>query len=364
MRWRIGSKGSQPCLGWALCACLLLTMVAGCGVSGRGEEAPGARVLVDLDGRSIRLPAAERIRRTAILTSPAVQIAYVLGCQEKLCAVTMSVKRWPLLADLDPRIKTVPACRAGAGQVNLEALLAANPDVCIGSALDLRTVETGTPIPALHVATGTAGNFTQQIRDEVAFLGRVFGKERRAQACLAWLDRSRSTLMDATATIPVGKRSSVFMGFGADHLTTFGASTFMQEWIVAAGCRNAAEEIHTPDGKEGGLAQVSMEQVLRWAPEILILDEGSARDLERDPQWRHVPAVRQGRVFRLPTGIFIWNRASFESAALLPTWLAVKAQPERFRTSSFDEEARRFYLDMFGFRLSDAQLKAVLHPEE
>ncbi len=365
MCWRIGLMRGRPRPEWMpWCWILpLLLLVTGCGASRHGAGASDSRVIVDMDGRSVQLPAAERIQRAAILTSPAVQIAYVLGCQGTLCAVTMSVKRWPLLADLDSRIKSVPACRAGAGQVNLEALLAASPDVCIGSGLDLQTVETRTSIPALHVAAGGEGSFTQQIRNEVAFLGRIFGKESRAQECLAWLYRSRNTLKEATSAIPAGKRPSVFMGFGADHLTTFGASTFMQEWIEAAGCRNAAEEIHTSDGKEGGLAQVSMEQVLRWTPEILVLDEGSARELERNPQWRDVPAVRQGRVFRLPTGIFIWNRASFESAALLPTWLAVKAQPERFRDFSFDEEARRFYLDMFGFRLSEAQLRSILHPE-
>ena len=76
-----------------------------------------------------------------------------------------------------------------------------------------------------------------------------------------------------------------------------------------------------------------------------------------------VPAVRTGRVVRLPTGVFIWNRASFESAALLPIWLAFKAYPARFREMSMDEEARRFYRDVFGFQLTDAQLCIVLHPE-
>ena len=111
------------------------------------------------------------------------------------------------------------------------------------------------------------------------------------------------------------------------------------------------------------MAQVSMEQVLRWAPDVVVLDEGDAAALSKDPKWMAVPAVRTGRVFRLPTGVFIWNRASFESAALLPIWLALHAYPARLRDMSMDEEARRFYREVFGFQLTDAQRRDVLHPE-
>jgi len=44
------------------------------------------------------------------------------------------------------------------------------------------------------------------------------------------------------------------------------------------------------------------------APDVIVLDEGDAAALSQDPQWMAVPAVRTGRVFRLPTGVFIWNR--------------------------------------------------------
>jgi iron complex transport system substrate-binding protein len=346
----------------SLSSALAALALCGAPTSARADAAR-ARVVVDMDGRSVRVPEPARIERVAILTSPAVQIAYLLGLQAKLCAVTNSVKRSRLLAEVDPHIRTVPACRATAGQVNLEALLATRPDLCIGSALDLRTVENATRIPALELAVGGARGFTQQIRDEVLFIAGALGREQRARECLSWLDASRELLRRRTSELAPGARPRVFMGFGPDHLITFGSSTFMQEWIEAAGCRNAAEQIRTSGGKEGGLAQVSMEQVLRWAPDLVVLDSGGAAELARDPRWRSVPAVREGRVFRLPTGVFMWNRASFESAVLVPMWLAVKGHPRRLAGVSMEEEARRFYRDAFGFELTDAQLASVLHPE-
>ena len=332
MPGRIGirSRVTQPrwgawctLTGWLLVTALTL---AGCGTNGGTADSVATRTITDMEGRKVRVPAPDRIRHAAILTSPAVQIAYILGVQDTLCAVTQAVRRWPLLAQFDPRIERVPACRATAGQVNLETLLATSPDICIGSEMDLQSVEAQTSIPALRVAAGGSTDFTRQIKDELAFLGRVFGREERARQSLEWLDDSRTRLHARVSDVEVGSRPRVFMGFGTDHLTTFGVSTFMHEWIEIAGCRNAAESVSTAGGKEGGMAQVSMEQVLRWAPDVIVLDEGDAAALSQDPQWMAVPAVRTGRVFRLPTGVFIWNRASFESAALLPIWLSSTAR--------------------------------------
>lgn len=362
-----GSGAPQP---WWTGSCTLAVSLlvaaqtlAGCGTNGGTAGGVTTRAIIDMEGRTVRIPVPERIQRAAVLTSPAVQIVYILGVQDKLCAVTQAVKRWPLLAQFDARIEQVPACRATAGQVNLEALLATSPDISIGSEMDLQSVEAQTSIPALHVAAGGSSDFTRQIMEELAFLGRVFGREERARRSLEWLDDSRKRLRSRVSDVEAGGRPKVFMGFGADHLTTFGVSTFMHEWIEIAGCRNAAESVSTAGGKEGGMAQVSMEQVLRWAPDVVVLDEGDAAALSQDPQWTAVPAVRTGRVFRLPTGVFIWNRASFESAALLPTWLAVNAYPVRLQDLSMDEEARRFYREVFRFQLTDAQLREVLHPE-
>ena len=346
----------------AMAALVVVTSVGACRGAYGGRGVAGDRTVVDMDGRSVRLPSPERLQRAAILTSPAVQIAYILGVQPSLCGVTQAVKRWPLLAQLDTRLAQVPAVRSGAGQVNVEALLATKPDICIGSELDLRPVEAGTTIPTVRIAAGGSSAFTEQIKNEVAFLGRVFGREPRASLALAWLDASRERIAVHLAAASARAKPTIYMGFGPDHLTTFGHSTFMQEWIEAAGCRNAAEGIVTAGGKEGGLAQVSMEQVLRWAPDVLVLDEGSVEALANDPQWKSVPAVRAGRVYRLPTGIFIWNRASFESAVLLPMWLARAAYPDRFVDTPMEAEARRFYEEVFGFTFTDERLQAVLHP--
>ncbi len=324
--------------------------------------APRTRTITDMMGQTVAIAEADQLQRVAVLTSPQVMVVYALGAQEKLCAVTNAVKMWPLLTQFDPRLAEVPAVRAQFAQINVEALLQANPDVCLGSSGDMEVVQKSTDLPALSVATNEPGRYYEYQKEEVAFFGQVLGAEERAEKYMSYLDRILADIQAGTSGLADGERVKVYLGFGPDHLVTYGGDTYMQEWIEAAGCDNAAEGISTIGGKEGGLADISLEQVLSWDPDVIILDEGDPRDLANDPQWGQLKAVRNGQVYRLPVGLFIWNRPSVEATAMFPLWLALNAYPDRFESLSMESELARFYDEIFGFRFSADEIQSVLNP--
>ena len=165
------------------------------------------------------------------------------------------------------------------------------------------------------------------------------------------------------ADLGQGKKLKVFMGYNPDHLTTYGGGTFMNEWIEAAGCVNAARDISSLGGKEGGLTAISMEQVLSWNPDVVVIDSGSPGSLAGDAVWSGLSAVKNRRVFRLPVGVFIWNRPSCEAGVMLPEWLALTAYPNRFRNMDIRSEVKRFYQEIFHFAFTDEDVRRILHPE-
>jgi len=314
-------------------------------------------------GRHVKIPEPGYIRRVAIQTSPQVLEAYAIGIQDKLCAVTNAVKMWKTLAKFDPRLAHVPATRSGNAQINIEALLQANPDVCIGGDLDMQVIEAATNLPTLHISQGKPGVSLEQLKREISFFGLVFGKMDRAMIFNNYLDKLQERIRSATKGLKPEKKLKVFMGYNADHLTTYGGNTFMNEWIEAAGCINAARAISSLGGKEGGLTTVSMEQVLGWNPDIIILDSGKPADLHDDKVWATIAAVKNRKVYRLPVGVFIWNRPSCEAGAMLPEWLALTAYPDRFGNLRIDSEVKRFYREVFRFIFADDDVKAILNPE-
>ena len=109
-----------------------------------------------------------------------------------------------------------------------------------------------------------------------------------------------------------------------------------------------------------GLSELSMERVLAWDPDILVMDFGRPEDLYKDPKWKSVKAVRSGQVFKQPVGVFIWDRPTAEAAVLYPLWLAKMAYPESFTEMDLPREVKRFYMECMSFQLSDAQAHALL----
>ncbi len=323
-------------------------------------QATTTRTIVDFQGLTVTIPVPDKIQRVAILTSPPNIITFVLGVNDTMCATSNAIKNSVFLNNIYPRLKEIPAVRASAGKVNIEALLQSNPDLCMGADIDLQPVDKGTKIPTLRCVENNVITYPDQQKKEVRFFGEVFGKQERAEKYCTYIDNNVAAVKKAVSGLSDSQKLKVYVGFNADHLTTFGSNTFMDEWIHAAGCINAAHPISTIGGSEGGLAAISMEQVLSWNPEILIIDTGSPEEIYKDPLWANIPAVKNKKVYMLPKGMFGWNRASTEPAALFPMWLAITAYPDKFPGVSVQDELKKFYSQIIQYNLTDADISLIL----
>jgi ABC-type Fe3+-hydroxamate transport system substrate-binding protein len=136
-----------------------------------------------------------------------------------------------------------------------------------------------------------------------------------------------------------------------------GANTIIDQWITYAGGINAAAE-----GLEGNLQTISMEQVLVWDPDVLITGRPQSQvdEIMADPAWSTLKAVKSGRVYSNPRGVFAWDRYGVE-AALQPQWCAKVLYPELFEDFDMAAELKAFYLRFFGYALSDAQAEMIMN---
>ena len=193
-------------------------------------------------GRKVEVP--EPLTRVALLGGPTGQIAYILGARGQLCAVTKSLKTSELIKIMDPSVAQLAAPRSVSGQVNLEELLAADPQLVIAGDLDGSLVEKKTRIPVAYFQSSMEQTF-DEMAEEVRFYGRVFHKEARAEKYAQYLRRTVDLIQSRVKDIPNEKRKVVFNGYSSNHLVTLGGDTFMQKHIELAGCRNAAEKLRS-----------------------------------------------------------------------------------------------------------------------
>jgi iron complex transport system substrate-binding protein len=318
------------------------------------------RTLTDMKGRTIEV--ADPLKRIALLGGPTGQIAFILGVQDRLCAVTNTLKMSTLVREMYPRIADLPGPRTTSGSINIEELIGSNPDIAVAGDIDGGIVLEKTRIP-VAILEDSMGEGLVDIKKEIRFYAYVFNTPDRAEKYAAFLDRITGLVRERTKDIPEHLKKKVFQGYNPSHLVTLGGDTFMQEHIELAGCLNAAETVTTlgtQTGLHSGLGEVSMEQVLDWNPDILVINSGKAEDLSRDPQWEKIKAVRDKQIYFQPAGIFIFNRPTAESAVIFPLWLASTAYPERFQDLCVICLVKEFYREIVGFDLNEDQVKDIL----
>ena len=144
----------------------------------------------------------------------------------------------------------------------------------------------------------------------------------RAEALAAYADGVMGL------TIPDGPSPRVYAARGPEGLETGLDGSINVELLKVVGATNVATrgpgmgptpgkapEGKGPEGKVGGggrrggggLAQVSMEQVTAWDPEVIITgDERFFASVRSNPLWAGIKAVKDRRVYKSPTAPFGW----------------------------------------------------------
>jgi len=114
-------------------------------------------------------------------------------------------------------------------------------------------------------------------------------------------------------------------------------------------------------GTRGGLANVSIEQVLPWDPEVIItIDQDFAADVPNDPAWASIAALRTRRVRLSPKLPFGWVDFPPSVNRLIGLWwLAKILYPDLF-PEDLRALTRDFYSRFYHVTPNDMQIDRVL----
>jgi iron complex transport system substrate-binding protein len=186
-------------------------------------------------------------------------------------------------------------------------------------------------------------------------LGRLVQREARAGELADYVARTKKTILERIARVPLEQRPRVYYARGPRGLETGLAGSINVETIEFLGARNVASSAR------GGLANVSLEQVLLWNPEVIItIDRDFAAAVTSDPSWRSITAVRQGRVHLSPKLPFGWVDFPPSVNRIVGLWwLAKMLYPDHFH-EDLGPITRDFYARFYHVNLTDEQIERVL----
>ena len=171
------------------------------------------------------------------------------------------------------------------------------------------------------------------------------------------------------ASVPAARRPSVFVAQGLGGLETDPVgSLHVQDTFELLGVRNVVD-LPGAQGNGMGMPTVSLEQVIAWQPEAILVNEYSMSPFQEsdlydqiraDSAWRSLLAVRDGRVYRIPQSPFAWIGKPPSAARLLGClWLAKVLYPAQSDINVV-AETKRFFRLFYRYNLSDQQAKSLL----
>ena len=261
-----------------------------------GAAGAAATRIVDDFGDSVSLAPGSRI---ASLNPTTTELFYALGAADRLIGRD-SYDEWPAAA------KSLDDLGPGLGP-NVEKILAAHPDVVVlyaandnrGAARSLRAA--GVRVVGLKI------DRIADFRRAAMTLGALAGDTVAARAVADSVEGTLDRVRTATAALP---HPRVLWYLWDNPILVLGNGSYQSELLAIAGGANVYAD------RPEAAAQVSLEDVLRRDPAVILLDSGKTELLRASPRWRNVAAVRDGRLYEIDDALLNRPGVTLGMAAL------------------------------------------------
>lgn len=337
--WRIG-------LGAALGIGLVMGMVA--------LACASAVSVVDTTGRTVVIP--QPVDRIVSCYGISTYYLYALGAGDRVVegwyVQIRGLSQAPAaLRRMEPNL----ADKLSFGTPSLEEIVSRHPDLVLTNPEkdgDLAARLTDLGIPALEYTAETP----QALKRAMLLTGEALGPQaaERAEAFASYEDQVLSDVQTAVAGIPDAQRVRVYF-CGSSPLRVASGDMYQSRMIAAAG------GISVSAGLKGYWNDVNLEQALVWNPDVIVITAYgglSVNDILDNPDWQTIPAVRAGRVYKMPSLAAAWDTPVPDSVLGI-LWLAQTLYPNEVRVD-LAAQVRRFYETFYGYSVSGAEVARLL----
>lgn len=200
--------------------------------------------------------------------------------------------------------------------------------------------------------------YRENFKRQISLFGDLLGPEakERADKYNRYFDRKIQQILSITAKIDRKNWPNVY--YGGLHASLLGSqgNGSVMHWNTEVSGGN-----YLPKALDDNHATATLPQVLSWNPDIILLSGyyDSSDDLKNNPDWVSLKAVKNGKVYHLPRGIYTWDHASGEGV-LLMIHMAKIFHPDLFRDWDMIKEMKTFYSEVYGKTVTDQDAERIL----
>lgn len=194
-------------------------------------------------------------------------------------------------------------------------------------------------------------------------LGRLFDRTTQTSAMNRFIERHVNPVREKASEIERKEKLSVYYAEGEYGLHTDPAGSIHSRLIEMVGGINAAD-IDIISRK--GMSEVSMEQLLMWDPDVVIVWAGlgkitpTMQHIQKDPLWARLKAAKNNRIYQTPYLPYGWfDRPASINRLLGIPWLANQLYPEVYGID-IEEIVREYFKTFYHYDLSSTQASDLL----
>lgn len=323
-------------------------------------DAGATRRITDMSGREMEIPAA-------------VDKVFSTGSAAAIYLYTMAPDRmlgWNYnLNDLEkkfilPEYHNLPSFGMG-DSVNYEAVIAAGPQLAldVSSGSDAAKADADKLSDSLGIPVVIVSDKLEDTAEVYKFLGEIFDDTARGEELAAYVARTFEEVQNVN--IPDAEKVSVYYGNGGNSLETAPKGSAHSQVIDFVKADNVAEL----ETEKGSRIQISLEQLLAWDPDYILVNgepkqdlsgDAAAQAIMADPDFSHLKAVQNQKVFGTPNTPFSWvDRPTGPNRIIGIRWLSKLIYPDVF-DYEIDDEVKDFYHLFYHLELTDEQLNEIL----
>ncbi len=328
--------------------------------------------IVDHADRTVTVPTnPKKVAILGILPLPAMLTVY-LDSAESIVAMeqaSMNAAKNGILSELYPEILNVNTDIMDGDDVNIESLIALEPDVVFYNANDTTDLEKLENAGLCAVAVSPTKwhyDCITTYNEWMDLLNQIYPDhaEDREQLVNTYSTEKYEEIQNTVKDVEEKQKVLFLFQYDENTMITSSSSFFGQWWCDAVGAINVAQDVPADNAN----AKITMEQVYEWDPDVIVITnftQTKPEDLYNNTigsdDWSEVSAVKNKRVYKMPLGSYRTYTPGVDTPMTLE-WLAQAVYPELFSSYDVKEDVKDYYQSLYGITLTDTQVEAMYTP--
>lgn len=262
----------------------------------------------------------------------------------------------------NPELASLPVIGPGGpnNAPDPEKILAARPEVIFSTYASDKasadSLQSKTGIPVIALSYGKTSTFDPEVYASLKLIGKVTGKDHKAQEIVDYMEKCKNDLDKRTKDIPEDKKPSTYVG-GLGMKGTHGIESTQGNYSLfnAVHAKNVVDET----GKTGSL-MIDKEKLIQWNPDKIFIDGSGFQMVRQDYQknpgyYKTLSAIKNGEIYsQLPYNFYTTN---IDTAIADAYYLGKVLYPEQFKDIDPEKKADEIYKTLLGKELYSQMAK-------